>query len=201
MLCKLNVFVVISLVVSMIFLAPPAQADTKISNGVICSKLGQSIKSSMVTYKCAKNPYVNSSKLTWLSLECMNAYKNALDVKKFTAGAVAILKSQIKVLETGIAAQKTKRIEIQNKLDESSKRLIGAQSKLVAAKTVAIKEVLVKAVISWKSAVGGYTSKIATIDSTIKQLDLSRSSAVSKQAQLASQASDAKASARLLCTK
>lgn len=52
--------------------AIPANAATKVSNGVACSKSGATIKSGGTTYRCAKNPLVSNSKLTWLSSDCLN---------------------------------------------------------------------------------------------------------------------------------
>ena len=52
--------------------AIPANAATKASNGVACSKLGATTKSGGTTYRCAKNPLVKNAKLTWLSTQCLN---------------------------------------------------------------------------------------------------------------------------------
>lgn len=52
--------------------AVPASAATKVSNGVACKKSGQTTKVSGSSYRCAKNPLVKNSKLTWLSLDCLN---------------------------------------------------------------------------------------------------------------------------------
>ena len=52
--------------------ALPASAATKVSNGVACKKAGQTTKVSGSSYRCAKNPLVKNSKLTWLSLDCLN---------------------------------------------------------------------------------------------------------------------------------
>ena len=47
--------------------AVPATAATKISNGVSCKKAGATTKVGTTSYRCAKNPLVKNSKLTWLS--------------------------------------------------------------------------------------------------------------------------------------
>ena len=52
--------------------AIPANAATKASNGVACSKSGATTKSGGTTYRCTKNPLVKNAKLTWLSRECLN---------------------------------------------------------------------------------------------------------------------------------
>lgn len=53
-------------------IAIPANAATKVSNGVACSKSGATIKSGGSTYRCATNPLVKNAKLTWLLRDCLN---------------------------------------------------------------------------------------------------------------------------------
>jgi hypothetical protein len=49
----------------------PANAATKISNGVLCPKANKTIKVSGTVYKCTKNPIVNKTKYTWVSSDCI----------------------------------------------------------------------------------------------------------------------------------
>lgn len=51
--------------------AIPANAATKVSNGVACKKSGATTKSGGTTYRCARNPLVKNAKLTWLSSDCV----------------------------------------------------------------------------------------------------------------------------------
>ena len=51
--------------------AIPANAATKVSNGVACKKSGATTKSGGTTYRCARNPLIKNAKLTWLSQECV----------------------------------------------------------------------------------------------------------------------------------
>ncbi len=53
-------------------IAIPANAATKVSNGVACSKSGATTKSGGTTYRCAKNPLVKNAKLTWVARDCIN---------------------------------------------------------------------------------------------------------------------------------
>lgn len=53
-------------------IAIPANAATKVSNGVACSKSGATTKSGGATYRCTKNPLVKNAKLTWVARECIN---------------------------------------------------------------------------------------------------------------------------------
>ena len=56
-----------------VMIAVPADAAVKISNGVACKKSGQTTKTSGGTYRCARNPLVSSTRLTWLSVDCLTA--------------------------------------------------------------------------------------------------------------------------------
>lgn len=59
--------------------ASPAGA-AMVKNGVNCAKLGATMKVGSKSYRCAKNPYVKSTRLTWTLRECLTAYsmwKNA----------------------------------------------------------------------------------------------------------------------------
>jgi hypothetical protein len=89
--------------------AVPAGAATKISNGVACKKSGQTTKVSGSSYRCAKNPLVKNSKLTWLSLDCLNtantyrkAVANLPKIKAATDETVAKLDADMakQALET-----------------------------------------------------------------------------------------------------
>jgi len=89
--------------------AVPAGAATKVSNGVACKKSGQTTKVSGSSYRCAKNPLVKNSKLTWLSLDCLNtantyrkAVANLPKIKAATDETVAKLDADMakQALET-----------------------------------------------------------------------------------------------------
>ena len=77
-------------------IAIPANAATKINNGVACNKSGATTKSGGTTYRCAKNPLVKNSKLTWLSKDCLDlaaSYiksKNSLPVAKAKTDAALV---------------------------------------------------------------------------------------------------------------
>ena len=184
-----------------VMIAVPADAAVKISNGVACKKSGQTMKTSGGTYRCAKNPLVSSTKLTWLSVDCLTAANDAVKSQRSAVTTAANFKAQIPVIEMGITAENTNKAEIQVKLDEANKRLVAAQAKLAAATTDADKKVLTTAVGSWTSAVRAYSSKIRNIDITIRKLESAKLAATNKPAELAANIADARASARLICTK
>ena len=184
-----------------VMIAVPADAATKISNGVACKKSGATTKTSGGTYKCAKNPLVSSTKLTWLSLDCITAANDAIKAKKSAVTTAANFKAQLPVIELGITTETANRLEIQTKLDAATLRLTAAQAKLAAAKTDADKRLLTTAVSSWTSATRAYASKIRNIDLTIKKLEAAKLAGTNKPAELASNVANARDSAKLICTK
>jgi hypothetical protein len=184
-----------------VMVAIPAEAAPKISNGVACTKSGATTKTSGGTYKCAKNPLVSSTKLTWLSLDCITAANDAIKAQKSAVTTAANFKAQLPVIELGITTETANRLEIQTKLDAATLRLTAAQAKLAAAKTDADKRLLTTAVSSWTSATRAYASKIRNIDLTIKKLEAAKLAGTNKPAELASNVANARDSAKLICTK
>ena len=184
-----------------VMVAVPAQAAPKISNGVACTKSGSTTKTSLGTYKCAKNPLTSSTKLTWLSLDCITAANDAVKAGKSAVTTAANFKAQLPVIELGITTETANRLEIQTKLDAATLRLTAAQAKLTAAKTDADKKILTTAVASWTSATRAYASKIRNIDLTIKKLEAAKLAGTNKPAELASNVANARDSAKLICTK
>ena len=184
-----------------VMVAVPAQAAPKISNGVACTKSGATTKTSLGTYKCAKNPLTSSTKLTWLSLDCITAAKDAVKAGKSAVTTAANFKAQLPVIELGITTETANRLEVQTKFDAATLRLTAAQAKLTAAKTDADKKILTTAVASWTSATRAYASKIRNIDLTIKKLEAAKLAGTNKPAELASNVANARDSAKLICTK
>jgi hypothetical protein len=184
-----------------VMVAVPAQAATKISNGVACTKSGATTKTSGGTYKCAKNPLVSSTKLTWLSMECLTSANDAIKAQKSAVTTNANFKAQIPVIDLGITTETANRAEIQKKLDDANARLVAADALLKAAKTDADKKLLTTAVTSWTSATRAYASKIRSIDLTLKKLQSAKIAATNKPVELAANVADARESAKLICTK
>lgn len=184
-----------------VMIAVPADAAVKISNGVACKKSGQTTKTSFGTYRCAKNPLVSTTKLTWLSLDCLSAATGAVKAGKDAVVTAANFTAQLPVIDLGITTETANRAEIQAKLDEATKRQVAAQAKLAAAKTDADKRILTTAVASWTSATRAYASKIRNIDLTIKKLEAAKLAAVNKPAELTANVANTRESAKLICTK
>ena len=184
-----------------VMVAVPAQAAAKISNGVACTKSGATSKTSLGTYRCGKNPLTSSTKLTWLSLDCVTAATDAVKAQKAAVLTTENFKAQLPVIELGITNEAANRTEVQTKLDAANLRLTAAQAKLAAAKTEADKRALTGAVTSWTSATRAYASKIRNIDLTIRKLESAKLAATNKPAELAANVADARESAKLICTK
>jgi hypothetical protein len=184
-----------------VMIAVPADAAVKISNGVACKKSGQTTKTSGGTYRCTTNPLSTSKKLTWLSLDCVTAARDAVAARTKSTKTLADFKAQIPVIDLGITTETANKAEIQAKLDEATKRQVAAQAKLAAATTDADKKILTTAVASWTSATRAYASKIRNIDITIRRLEAAKLVATNKPAELSANVAEARASARLICTK
>ena len=201
MLRKIASISVALVVAGGVMVAAPAEAVAKISNGVACTKSGSTTKTSGGTYKCAKNPLVTNSKLTWLSLDCVTAANDAVKAQKSAVTTTENFKAQLPVIELGITTETANKAEIQVKLDAATLRLTAAQAKLAAANTDADKRLLTTAVSSWTSATRAYASKIRNIDITIKKLEAAKLAGTNKPAELASNVANARDSAKLICTK
>ena len=197
---KLAALSVALIAVAGILTAAPASAAT-ISNGVACKKLNQSTSVDGRKYKCAKNPLSTSTKLTWLSNDCLVSANSYVKAKKDSAAITAKYAAQIPVIDLGIANETANKAEIQLKLDESNLRLTAAKTKLAAAVAEADKKVLTTAVGSWTSAMRAYTSKINSIIANIRTLETAKTTALRNPIDLASSITDSKSTAVLICTK
>jgi hypothetical protein len=155
-----------------------------------------------------------STKLTWLSNDCLLSANGYVKTKKSAATISANYTAQIPVIDLGIANEITNKAEIQVKLDEMIVREAAAKVKLSAALLIPVptdataaaqlataKAALRTAVGSWTSAARAYTSKINAITATIRKLEASKAVAVSKPAELAASIADSKSTASLICIK
>lgn len=184
-----------------VMIAAPANAATKISNGVACTKLNATTTVNGSKYKCAKNPLTTSSKLTWLSLDCLTSAGAYVKSQKDSVALAANLTAQIPVIELGITNETAHKAEIQLKLDETNARLTAAKAKLAAATTDADKRAFTSAVSAWTSAVRTYTSAVNKITVDIRKLEAAKLAAVNQPAQLKADVANTKANAQLICTK
>ena len=184
-----------------VMVAVPASAAAKVSNGVACTKLNSTTTVSGSKYKCAKNPLSTSTKLTWLSLDCLNSAAAYVKSQKDSVTLTAKLVAQIPVIDLGIANETTHKAEVQTKLDETNLRLTAAKAKLAAAVSDADKKAYNSAVSAWTSAVRLYTSQVNKITIDIRKLEAAKLAATNQPAQLKADVANTKANALLICTK
>ena len=73
----------------------PADAATKISNGVTCTKRNATVKVSGDTYRCTTNPDTTSKKLVWVSADCLTADKTLTTARNQLAEYMQKLKNVV----------------------------------------------------------------------------------------------------------
>lgn len=183
----------------------PANAATKISNGVACSKAGATTKVSGSAYKCAKNPLVKNSKLTWLSLDCLNtaatytkAVANLPKIKAATDATIAKLDEDI--------AKQAIEVEKANKLiPEYQAKIATINAALATLKADTANLVKNKATIDkYTSAVRSYEAAIKAYGTVGKQSDRSEKAKAQALSQYESSKTDIETTlgmAKLICSK
>jgi len=185
--------------------AVPASAATKVSNGVACSKSGATTKVSGSSYKCAKNPLVKNSKLTWLSVDCLNTaatYTKAVaNLPKIKAATDATLAK----LDADIAAQAVE-IEKANKLiPEYQAKIATINTALTALRADTANLAKNKATIDkYAAAVKSYEAAIKAYGTVGKQGDRSERAKEQALSQYESSKTDIETTlgmAKLICSK
>jgi hypothetical protein len=154
--------------------AVPAGAATKISNGVACKKSGQTTKVSGSSYRCAKNPLVKNSKLTWLSLDCLNtantyrkAVANLPKIKAATDETVAKLDADM--AKQAIETEKANKL-----IPEYQAKIATINTALTALRADTANLTKNKATIDkYASAVRSYEAAIKAYSTVGKQSDRS----------------------------
>ena len=183
----------------------PANAAPKISNGVACAKAGATTKVSGSSYKCAKNPLVKNSKLTWLSLDCLKTvttYTAALaNLPKIKAATEATIAN----LDEDIVKQKIE-VEKANKLiPEYQAKIATINTALTALKADTANLTKNKATIDkYSSAVRSYEAAIKAYGTVGKQSDRSEKAKAQAQSQYDNSKIDVETTlgmAKLICTK
>jgi uncharacterized coiled-coil protein SlyX len=183
----------------------PASAATKISNGVSCSKSGATTKVSGSSYKCAKNPLVKNSKLTWLSLDCLNTANTYVKAKANlpkikTATDATIAKLDVDIAKQAIQVEKANQVipEYQAKI-----AAINAQLLILNADTPNLVKNK-KTIDKFTSAIRNYEAAIKAYETVGKQSDRSQKARVQALAQYTNSKSDIETTldmAKLICTK
>ena len=154
--------------------AVPASAATKVSNGVACKKAGQTTKVSGSSYRCAKNPLVKNSKLTWLSLDCINtantynkAVANLPKIKAATDETVAKLDADM--AKQALEAEKANKL-----IPEYQAKIATINTALTALRADTANLTKNKATIDkYAAAVRNYEAAIKAYSTVGKQSDRS----------------------------
>jgi len=163
MLRKVSVTVLSSFLILAGVSAPVASAATKISNGVACSKANSVKTVSGYKYRCAKNPLVKNSKLTWLSFECLSAvtqFQAATKAQKDLANTA----EQTAALDAEYAAATAALVSTTEALDKARAQVTQFQATMNASTNAAEKQKLATAVSKLANAVlvlSGSRSKLS----------------------------------------
>jgi hypothetical protein len=184
-----------------LLVSTPASAAVKVTNGVSCTKAGATTKTSNGTYKCAKNPLVTNSKLTWLLVSCINMATSAVKNEKSSVVALAEFKVKSAEMQLQIDSATTRIAKAQAQLVDVSPSLVSAKAKLDAATSSTEKALLIEAVAKWLSVENLLKGAIARDERTIKLLKASQATAAKKPAEFAANIKEAKSTAKLLCIK
>lgn len=197
---KVTLSLLAAVLVAGTVIAVPAQAATKISNGVACSKVNATTKVSGYSYKCAKNTMVKNSKLTWLSIECLAAirgYDAAIKAKKDLANVAtqtAELDAQLTIAAAALAKTTTA-------LDAAKEQINKSRTTMNLTTNATEKLALSNAVSKLANAILILTTSRSKLDSQVKDLISKKALLASAPEQLAANVTDSKASANLLCAK
>jgi len=186
-------------------IALPASAATKVSNGVACKKAGQTTKVSGSSYRCAKNPLVKNSKLTWLSLDCLNtantynkAVANLPKIKAATDETVA-------KLDADIAKQAVETEKANKLIPEYQAKIATINTALTALRADTANLTKNKATIDkYAAAVRSYEAAIKAYSTVGKQSDRSERAKEQAISQFESSKTDIETTlgmAKLICSK
>jgi hypothetical protein len=189
-----------ALLVSLTLSVAPATAATKVSNGVPCTKAGTTTKVSGFTYRCAKNALVKNSKLTWLSVECLDSikqYQNAVKAQASLKGST----EEIKLLNTRYTAINETLTVVTTALENAKVAIVKAQATMNATTDTATKAKLSVEVKKLADAIIKLTGSKLTLSNQVRELDKERKILSTAPEQLKNAAADAKGNANLLCTK
>ena len=189
-----------AILVSLTLSVPASTAATKVSNGVPCTKAGTSTKVSGFTYRCAKNALVKNSKLTWLSVECLDSIKSYQGAVK----AQSTLNSsteQIKLLTTQYESISAILVATTTALDNAKAAITKTQATMNATTDPTLKGKLAVEVRELADAIIKLTNSRLKLNNQVRDLDKERKILTTAPQQLKNAAADAKGNANLLCTK
>jgi hypothetical protein len=178
----------------------PASAATKISNGVPCAKAGTVKKVSGFTYRCAKNALVKNSKLTWLSVECLDSIKQFQGAVKAQA-TLSGSTEEIKLLNSRYESISAILTSTTTALDNAKVAITQAQASMNATTDLTLKGKLSIEVRQLADAIIKLTNSKLKLSNQVRDLDKERKILSTAPQQLKTAAADARSNATLLCTK
>ena len=185
--------------------AVPASAATKVSNGVACSKSGATTKVSGSSYKCAKNPLVKNSKLTWLSVDCLNTANTYTKAVANLPKIKAATDATIAKLDADIAAQAVETEKANKLIPEYQAKIATITTALTALKADTANLAKNKATIDkYTAAVKSYEAAIKAYGTVGKQGDRSERAKEQALSQYESSKTDIETTlgmAKLICSK
>lgn len=185
--------------------AVPASAAPKISNGVACSKSGATTKVSGSSYRCAKNPLVKNSKLTWLSLDCLKTaatYTTGLaNLPKIKAATEATIAK----LDADIITQQAEAEKANKLIPEYQAKIAVINTELTRLKADTANLTKNKLTISkYTTAIRNYEAAIKAYETVGKQSDRSQKLKGQAQSQYDSSKMDLDTTlsmAKIICQK
>ena len=197
---KVTLSLVAAILVAGSVSAIPADAATKISNGVACKKVNATTKVGGYSYRCAKNTMVKNSKLTWLSVECLAAIKS-YDAAVKSKSNLADAGTQIAALDAELATATAALTKTSTALENAKAQVIKSRAILTTTTNPAQKLELSEAVSKLANAILVLTASRSKLDSQVKDLVSKKALLTNAPEQLAENIDDAKGSAELLCVK
>lgn len=180
--------------------AAPANAATKISNGVACKKANATTKVGGYSYRCARNTMVKNSKLTWLSVECLSAIKGYNAALKARTN-LADVTTQTAALDEELASASAALTKTTAALDAAKAQAIKSRAILATTTNTSDKLELSAAVTKLANAILVLTASRSKLDTQVKDLISKKALLASAPEQLAANLEDSKASATLLCAR
>jgi chromosome segregation ATPase len=151
-------------------------------------------------YKCAKNPLVKNSKLTWLSAECLTAVGQYQAAVKAQAD-LANVSEQTAALDAEFASASAALASTTAALDKARAQVTQFQATMNASTNSADKQKLATAISKLANAVLVLSGSKTKLSAQVKDLEAKKALLLSAPGQLKTNAADAKASANLLCAK
>jgi hypothetical protein len=145
----------------------PANSATRISNGVRCPKPNKTIKVNGTVYKCTKNPYVNKTKYTWVSSDCISSGTAYTKLNAGYRSLIAGMPATLADLDAKIVAEQAKVVDALAKADALDAKNVIWQAKIVTF-TAAKAALLAKPNPStFITAITTYTTAIRSLNSAI----------------------------------